>query len=109
MAKFGHLFLNNGTWDGEQIVSESWVVEATRKHVDAPLWPGYGYQWWVDDWGFYLALGYRGQLIFVVPEDQLVVVFTGSDPDVPPFADDLLRYWILPAVSIDPPSLPTPN
>jgi CubicO group peptidase (beta-lactamase class C family) len=62
MAKFGYLFLNNGTWDGEQIVPESWVHDATRKHVDAPLWPGYGYQWWIDDWGHYLALGYRGQL-----------------------------------------------
>jgi CubicO group peptidase (beta-lactamase class C family) len=107
MAKFGHLFLNNGTWDGEQIVPEAWVGEATRKHVDAPLWPGYGYQWWVDEWGFYLALGYGGQLIFVVPEDDLVVVFTGSDDEVPQFADGLLRQWILPAVSIEPPPLPT--
>lgn len=106
MAKFGYLFLNNGTWEGEQIVSESWVGDATRKHVEASLWPGYGYQWWIDDWGHYLALGYNGQLIFVVPEDQLVVVFTGSDPDIPPFADYLLKYWILPAVSTDSPSLP---
>lgn len=101
MAKFGYLFLNRGLWDGERIVSESWVDEATRKHVDANLWDGYGYQWWVDSWGHYHALGYRGQLIFVVPEDQLVVVFTGSDPDVPPFADYLLKHWIIPAVNLE--------
>jgi CubicO group peptidase (beta-lactamase class C family) len=106
MAKFGYLFLNNGTWDGEQIVSERWVREATRKHLDAPLWPGYGYQWWVDSWGHYLALGYRGQLIFVVPIDNLVVVFTGSDPDNPGFTDYLMKNWILPAISTDPPTLP---
>jgi CubicO group peptidase (beta-lactamase class C family) len=106
MAKFGYLFLNNGTWDGEQIVPEFWVHDATRKHVDAPLWPGYGYQWWIDDWGHYLALGYRGQLIFVVPVDNLVVVFTGSNPDLPPYADYLLKHWILPAVSTDSPTLP---
>jgi CubicO group peptidase (beta-lactamase class C family) len=106
MAKFGYLFLNNGTWDGEQTVPESWVRDATRKHVDAPLWPGYGYQWWVDDWGHYLALGYRGQLIFVVPVDNLVVVFTGSDPDNPPFVNDLLKNWILPAISFETPILP---
>ena len=99
MAKFGYLFLNGGLWDGEQIVSDSWVDEATRKHVNANLWDGYGYQWWVDPWGYYQALGYRGQLIFVVPEDQMVVVFTGSDPDVPPFADYLLKKWIIPAVN----------
>jgi CubicO group peptidase (beta-lactamase class C family) len=106
MAKFGYLFLNNGTWEGEPIVPESWVHDATRKHVDASSWPGYGYQWWTDDWGHYLALGYRGQLIYVVPVDQLVVVFTGSNPDLPPYANYLLKHWILPAVSIDTPSLP---
>lgn len=105
MAKFGYLFLNNGTWDGEQVVPESWVRDATRKHVDAPLWPGYGYQWWVDDWGHYLALGYRGQLIFVVPVDNTVVVFTGSDPDNPPHVDSLLKTWILPAISYETPEL----
>jgi len=109
MAKFGYLFLNNGTWDGEQIVPEAWVRDATRKHVDAPLWPGYGYQWWVDDWGHYLALGYRGQIIFVVPVDNLVVVFTGSDPDNPPYVDSLLKNWILPAVSFETPTLPSTN
>jgi CubicO group peptidase (beta-lactamase class C family) len=106
MAKFGYLFLNNGTWDGEQIVPESWVHDATRKHVDAPLWPGYGYQWWIDDWGHYLGLGYRGQLIYVVPVDNLVVVFTGSDPDNPPYVDNLLKKWILPAISFETPILP---
>ena len=35
MAKFGYLFLNGGFWDGGQIVSESWVDDATRKHVNA--------------------------------------------------------------------------
>jgi CubicO group peptidase (beta-lactamase class C family) len=105
MAKFGYLFLNRGFWDGVQIVSESWVDDATRKHVNATLWDGYGYQWWVDGWGHYLALGYNGQLIFVVPEDQLVVVFTGSDPDIPPFADYLLKQWIIPAVNTDLPFL----
>jgi CubicO group peptidase (beta-lactamase class C family) len=109
MAKFGYLFLNNGSWDGEQIVSESWVHDATRKHVDASSWPGYGYQWWIDDWGHYLALGYKGQLIFVVPVDNLVVVFTGSNPDLPPYVDYLLKHWILPAVSIDPSSIPIPG
>jgi hypothetical protein len=49
-----------------------------------------------DAWNFLYgfaraALGYRGQLIFVVPVDNLVVVFTGSDPDNPPHVDHLLK------------------
>jgi CubicO group peptidase (beta-lactamase class C family) len=103
MAKFGYLFLNKGVWDGEQIVSESWVEAATKKQVDATSWEGYGYQWWIDGWDHYLALGYNGQLIFVVPMDQLVVVFTGSDPSNPGFADYLLKQYILPAVKTDTP------
>lgn len=37
MAKFGYLFLNRGLWNGEQIVSDSWVDEATRKHVEPSI------------------------------------------------------------------------
>ncbi|MBN2336823.1 serine hydrolase, partial [Candidatus Bathyarchaeota archaeon] len=51
MAKIGYLFLNDGEWDGEQLVSEGWVREATRHRIDANLRDGYGYQWWVDDDG----------------------------------------------------------
>ncbi len=79
MAKIGYLFLNEGVWDGEQIVSSEWVEEATSKHVDATIMPGYGYQWWVSPTGFYSAVGYMGQFIHVVPDLDLVVVTTSSE------------------------------
>ena len=78
MAKIGYLYLNEGRWDGEQIVPAAWVAASTRKHVSATLQDGYGYQWWVRDDGLYMALGYAGQFIFVVPEKDLVVVFTSE-------------------------------
>ncbi len=97
MAKIGYLFLNEGTWDGEQLVPESWVREATRHRIDANLRDGYGYQWWVDDDGYYLALGYMGQFIFVMPEHGIVAVFTGGTPETFDYTIELPERFIVPA------------
>jgi CubicO group peptidase (beta-lactamase class C family) len=87
-AKFGHLYLNKGWWDGEQIVSETWVDESVRpvsEEVDF-----YGYQWWlvpdsdentgsiVPDDVFY-AQGLLNQNIFIIPGEDIVIVRTASD------------------------------
>ncbi|MCW4051157.1 MAG: beta-lactamase family protein [Candidatus Bathyarchaeota archaeon] len=98
MAKIGYLFLNKGEWDGEQVISENWVEEATRHRIDANIKDGYGYQWWVDDDGYYLALGYMGQFIFVFPEDDMVAVFTSSSPETFDYSIRLPERFILPAV-----------
>ncbi len=101
MAKIGYLFLNEGMWDGEQIVSADWVHEATRVQITAgTLSDGYGYQWWVDGNGYYMALGYGAQFIFVIPDLDLVVVFTSSlfnaNFEVP---ERLLNEFIIPSAS----------
>lgn len=104
MAKIGYLYLNGGEWDGEQIVPTTWVEDSTRKYISATLADGYGYQWWVDNSGVYLALGYAGQFIFVVPEKELVVVFTSDLSDSDFYTpQNLLNDYIIPAaVSPDP-------
>ncbi len=101
MAKIGYLFLNQGLWDGEQIVPAEWVQAATQEHIHAgTLSDGYGYQWWVDANGYYMAIGYGGQFIFVIPELQMVVVFTSSlfdaNFEIPEW---LLNEYIIPAAS----------
>ncbi|HEY48343.1 MAG TPA: serine hydrolase [Anaerolineae bacterium] len=99
MAKIGYLYLNDGVWDGEQLVPSAWVQDSTRKFISATLQEGYGYQWWVDVSGIYMALGYGGQYIIVVPEEDLVVVFVSdlaeADFYVP---DQLLHGYILPSI-----------
>lgn len=77
-AKIGYLYLRGGLWDGDQVVPREWVEASTRKHVSATLEDGYGYQWWISDSGIYMALGYAGQFIFVVPEKNMVAVFTSN-------------------------------
>ena len=98
MAKIGVLYLNEGRWDGEQIVPSEWVRASTRQYISATLEDGYGYQWWVDDSGMYLALGYRGQFIYVIPEKEMVVVFTSSLEDNDFYVPQtLLNEFIIPA------------
>jgi CubicO group peptidase (beta-lactamase class C family) len=79
MAKLGYLYLNDGVWDGKQIVSAKWVVTATQKHTGTDGELGYGYQWWTyPSLDAYTALGLYGQTIFVIPKLNLVIVTTAQ-------------------------------
>jgi CubicO group peptidase (beta-lactamase class C family) len=90
MAKFGLLYLQNGRWQGKQVVPANWVKESFRKHVSFPGKNreviGYGYLWWImkpDPKGpgkeyIYAAAGFRSQYIFIIPEHDMVVVVTGG-------------------------------
>jgi CubicO group peptidase (beta-lactamase class C family) len=79
MAKIGILYLQHGRWDGKQIVSESYVRESTSAHNGGgpPVNASYGYQWWVSKTATglnaFFAAGYKGQLISVFPEQNLVI------------------------------------
>jgi len=98
MAKIGYLFLNEGNWEGKQIISENWVRTSTSVFVNLGGELDYGYQWWIDaDDDLYRALGYGGQQINVFHTQDLVVVFTGMNLDFD-FASFLLYNYILPAV-----------
>jgi len=101
MAKVAFLYLRKGQWEGKQVVPAAWVEDSTRKHTDATMQDGYGYQWWVAGAEYpaiYMALGYRGQFMFVVPERELVVVFT-SDLEDRDFhlPQSLLNEFVVPA------------
>jgi CubicO group peptidase (beta-lactamase class C family) len=86
MAKIGYLILNHGQWHGRQILSEEWIDISTRAYVsDDGL--GYGYYWWLSKYKggnhFFetiFAAGHGGQRVMIVPELDLVAVFT-SKPD----------------------------
>lgn len=104
MAKFGYLYLNDGEWDGEQIVPAVWVEASTQKRISATLQDGYGYHWWVDDSGVFLALGYGGQFIYVVPKKNMVVVFVSDLEERDFFVPwNLLHDIIIPAAEASDP------
>ena len=100
MARFGWLYLNKGRWGDQQIVPSAWVEASTRGHIPATIFDHYGYQWWVDSAGYYMAVGFKGQRIFVVPDKNIVAVFTGDltgrDSLI---SKNLLDAYIIPAAS----------
>ena len=47
MAKIGYLFLKDGRWQDQQIISPEWIKESARKQIDNYETYGYGYHWWI--------------------------------------------------------------
>jgi CubicO group peptidase (beta-lactamase class C family) len=86
LAKIGYLYLNEGRWEKEQIVSKEWVRESTRPLIKAvdPVsrLKDYGFLWWIrtiKGHSAYLALGFGGQVTTVIPNLDLVVVVTSYE------------------------------
>ena len=83
LAKIGDLYLHGGIWQGQRIVPEEWVRQSVVPHTDARLGMKYGYQWWLIPYGgepqrlAWAALGLGGQRLLVLPELDLILVFTG--------------------------------
>lgn len=103
LAKIGQLLLNGGVWEGEEIVSSNWIETSTRAHMRGTLQEKYGYHWWVDDdTGAIMALGYQGQYLIVLPDENLVVVFM-SDLSEDQFylPDQLFQQHVLPSIQSD--------
>ncbi|NOH11621.1 MAG: serine hydrolase [Chloroflexi bacterium] len=94
-AKFGRLFLNNGGWEGQQVIPAEWVMQATQRdtsfengeyYYDSFIFEDgrgyYQYFWWgltVDEQTYdYMALGNHGQFIYISPEKDLIIVRNGE-------------------------------
>ena len=84
MAKIGQLTLNKGKWNGQQIISEKWVEESTMA-VTKISGVDYGYLWWNIPFKqnektitSIVATGNGGQYILILPELDLVAIFTGG-------------------------------
>jgi len=106
LAKIGLLCLEGGRWDGEQVVSSSWIEASIQPRTacnDYGYRNGYGYQWWIgnESDGWYLTSGYQGQHLFVLPEQKIVVVFTGSNSQTNNnLFERFVRNQLLPALEM---------
>ena len=97
MARLGYLYLRQGVWNGRQVVSSEWVAASTQTHVMSDERMEYGYHWWIyPSLHAYAALGLGGQTVFVLPEQDLVVVFTADNTDHAELVE-LIEDYIIPA------------
>jgi len=104
MLEFGVLYLDGGVWEGQRILPADWVERSSYPYPgpDNQWWSsflkpippgdstwgrrGYGYTWWTRDLRTlreivptYFALGFGGQKIYILPDQETVVVFTAGN------------------------------
>ena len=80
-ARFGQFILGGAKIDGHSVAPPDWLPSATRKQVDiGSPGRGYGYQWWTNDDGSFLAIGIFGQSVFIDPKRELVIATNGNWP-----------------------------
>ena len=97
-ARLGKLYLNNGSWNGKQLLDSSFVQKCITPRF--PESPQYGYGFWMHTINnkklFYLR-GHLGQFVIVVPEDNLIIVrlghLKGLQTETDPHSNDLYTYF----------------
>jgi CubicO group peptidase (beta-lactamase class C family) len=107
IAKFGLLYLNNGKWNNEQILSPDWVHQSLHWQINARnTLHGYGYQFWVNktnvankETEVAVAVGFGGQRIYLVPDFNMEIVVTaGNYNDLSDLPDEIVFKHIFPAI-----------
>ncbi len=113
MVKIGAMMLNRGTWNGIQVISKQWVDKCTfpysvNRNIKVPGEDlgrlGYAYTWWTKSFNYkrkpmhwYTALGWGGQKISVLPELDMVIVFTGANYTSKVHNFEIIERFVLPA------------
>lgn len=79
-AKFGRLYLNNGKWNGNQIISEKWVQNSTHSDATGNNKHFYNNNWGIGPlkYGSYFAVGLYGQYLYLYPEKNITIVRFGD-------------------------------
>ena len=79
-AKFGRLYLNRGNWNGKQIIPESWIDQSLRSSKENGQRLTYHYNWGIGPkkYGSFYAIGLYGQLIYMYPEKNVIIVRFGK-------------------------------
>ena len=122
-ADIGATYLNDGIWDGQQVIAPDWVTASATpyagnmwtNHVLRPIPPddntwgrrGYAYAWWTHEFRksghtvpAFDAWGWGGQVIAVLPEHDAVAVFTGAHYNAASSPAKILGAHVIPALLI---------
>lgn len=96
-ARFGKLYLQNGIWNGQQILSSEFVQKSIEpRFADSTQ---YGYGWWLENYknhAVYYMRGHLGQFVIVLPESDIIIVrlghLKGLQTEENPHSEDLYIY-----------------
>lgn len=118
LARFGHLILNHGNWNGKQLINSEWVQKASSVQVPTSLPEGhresglegsgvYGFNWWVNGvkpngarkWpdaplSTFAAWGHNNNYLFILPEWNMVIVRLGLDHSDREITDKIISRFI---------------
>ena len=81
IAKIGQLFLDEGRWQGQQIVDPAWVQASLTAYTSIDANTDYGYLWWTRELAthrLWYASGYGGQYIFLIPAEEVMIVINAN-------------------------------
>lgn len=96
-SRFGRLYMQDGNWNGQQLLDSAFVKKFTTARFQAS--PEYGYGWWLSDYKgkriFYMR-GHLGQYVICIPEDHLIITRLGHQKGFQskksPHSDDFFIY-----------------
>jgi CubicO group peptidase (beta-lactamase class C family) len=116
MVKIGAMMLNKGLWNGNQIISEDWIEKCASPYpgnsrIKVPGEDlgkvGYSYTWWTKNFSFkgqkidlYFALGWGGQKIVIIPDLDVVLVFTGANYNSKVHEFEILERFVIPLINM---------
>lgn len=90
VLRFGQLLLQKGVWEGQRLIPEDWIDQATSRQIDtasfsggADNYVGYGYQFWMNTVGGYRADGAFAQYSIVLPEKDAVIAINAHNENQP--------------------------
>jgi CubicO group peptidase (beta-lactamase class C family) len=107
IARFGQLYLNQGKWQGKQLIPAQWIADATVRQASNGSNPnsdwdqGYGYQFWRCRHNLYRGDGAFGQNCIVMPQHDAVIVTTAGGDDLGAILN-LIWTRLLPAMQSKP-------
>ncbi|UCD37432.1 MAG: serine hydrolase [Fidelibacterota bacterium] len=106
LVKFGQLYLQQGYYDGMQVIPEEWVATSTDSLGIMSVWTNYGYQWWryssrmveagmLDSTGIYFGSGYGGQILWIIPYYNMVIATNAANGDNYVLGEAMLWEYLL--------------
>jgi CubicO group peptidase (beta-lactamase class C family) len=120
MAKFGQLLLQNGVWNGKQLISKEWIKEATSFKIQTSIpsskdsmklsdWgQGYCYQMWRGRNNTVRLDGMGGQFVVLIPDKDAIVVLTANAKNTQDELN-LVHNYLIPAIKSDKPLPENPD